>query len=203
MSEPVLLDRVGPVATLTLNRPDVLNTLDFAMVEALVARTAEVADDDTLRVVILRGAGKHFMAGGDIRTFAGELRHPPAERQERFQRMVERYLEYRESGWKPYTPIDLVAVNLYPFEETAARSGTKLDEIIEQIDIGGPSLLRSAAKNFASVTVVVDPSDYSRVLAALEAKDDDLDRRSARRIDDSQIDHHFAPFDAHCWWRSA
>jgi len=90
MSEPVLLDRAGPVATLMLNRPDVLNTLDFAMVEALVARTAEFADDDTLRVVVLRGAGKHFMAGGDIRTFAGELRHPPAERQERFQRMVER-----------------------------------------------------------------------------------------------------------------
>ncbi len=75
------------------------------------------------------------------------------------------------------SPIDLVAVNLYPFEETAARSGAKPEEIIEQIDIGGPSLLRSAAKNFASVTVVVDPTDYSRVLAALEAKDDDLDLR--------------------------
>ena len=74
MSEPVLLHRDGTVATLTLNRPDVLNTLDFAMVEALVARTAEIAADDSLRVVVLRGAGKHFMAGGDIRTFAGELR---------------------------------------------------------------------------------------------------------------------------------
>src|SRR6202048_1465689 len=48
-------------------------------------------------------------------------------------------------------PIDLVAVNLYPFEETAARAGAKPDEIIEQIDIGGASVLRSAAKNFASV----------------------------------------------------
>ena len=75
------------------------------------------------------------------------------------------------------SPIDLVAVNLYPFEETAAQSGAKPEEIIEQIDIGGPSLLRSAAKNFAAVTVVVDPTDYSRVLAALEAKDDDLDLR--------------------------
>src|SRR6476619_3912754 len=73
--------------------------------------------------------------------------------------------------------IDLVAVNLYPFEETAARSGAKSEEIIEQIDIGGPSMLRSAAKNFASVTVVVDPADYPRVLAALEASDDDLDLR--------------------------
>jgi len=74
-------------------------------------------------------------------------------------------------------PIDLVAVNLYPFEETAATAGAKPEDIIEQIDIGGPSMLRSAAKNFASVTVIVDPADYGRVLAALEAGDDDLDLR--------------------------
>ena len=74
-------------------------------------------------------------------------------------------------------PIDLVAVNLYPFEETAATPGAKPEDIIEQIDIGGPSMLRSAAKNFASVTVIVDPADYGRVLAALEAGDDDLDLR--------------------------
>jgi phosphoribosylaminoimidazolecarboxamide formyltransferase/IMP cyclohydrolase len=73
--------------------------------------------------------------------------------------------------------IDLVAVNLYPFEETAARAGAKSEEVIEQIDIGGPSMLRSAAKNFAAVTVVVDPADYGRVLASLEADDDDLDLR--------------------------
>lgn len=73
--------------------------------------------------------------------------------------------------------IDLVAVNLYPFEETAARRDAKAEEIIEQIDIGGPSMLRSAAKNFASVTVIVDPADYARVLASLEAQDDDLDLR--------------------------
>ncbi|HEY6089218.1 MAG TPA: bifunctional phosphoribosylaminoimidazolecarboxamide formyltransferase/IMP cyclohydrolase [Gemmatimonadaceae bacterium] len=74
-------------------------------------------------------------------------------------------------------PIDLVAVNLYPFEETAARAGAKPDDVIEQIDIGGPSMLRSAAKNFASVTVIVDPADYARVLAALDAADDDIDLR--------------------------
>ena len=74
-------------------------------------------------------------------------------------------------------PIDLVAVNLYPFEATAARQDAKPDEVIEQIDIGGPSMLRSAAKNFEFVTVIVDPADYTRVLAALEAKDDDLDLR--------------------------
>ena len=74
-------------------------------------------------------------------------------------------------------PIDLVAVNLYPFEETAARPDATSEAIIEQIDIGGPSMLRSAAKNFASVTVVVDPADYGRVLESLKAEDDDLDLR--------------------------
>jgi len=64
-------------------------------------------------------------------------------------------------------PIDLVCVNLYPFREAAAKKGLAPTDVIEQIDIGGPSMLRSAAKNFASVTVVVDPDDYTRVLEAL------------------------------------
>src|SRR5439155_16998187 len=90
MNQPVLLTRDGAVATLTLNRPDALNALDFAMVDALVARTAEVADDDSLQVVVLRGAGKHFMAGGDIRTFAEALGRPPADRERTFHDMVGR-----------------------------------------------------------------------------------------------------------------
>lgn len=61
-------------------------------------------------------------------------------------------------------PIDLVVVNLYPFEQTVARAGVTVAEAVEQIDIGGPSLLRSAAKNYRSVTVVVDPADYEAVL---------------------------------------
>jgi 2-(1,2-epoxy-1,2-dihydrophenyl)acetyl-CoA isomerase len=89
MNDTVLLARDGPVATLTLNRPDALNALDPAMVDALVARTAEVAADDTLRVVVLRGAGRHFMAGGDIRTFAEHLGDSPAARSDGFRRMVE------------------------------------------------------------------------------------------------------------------
>ncbi len=63
--------------------------------------------------------------------------------------------------------IDLVVVNLYPFRETVARGGT-FDEVIENIDIGGPALIRSAAKNHERVTVLVDPADYPRVLTALE-----------------------------------
>ena len=68
--------------------------------------------------------------------------------------------------------IDLVVVNLYPFEETVARAGVSFEEAIEQIDIGGPSMLRSAAKNHRDVAVVCDPSDYDRVLASLEKSDD-------------------------------
>ena len=63
-------------------------------------------------------------------------------------------------------PIDLVAVNLYPFERTVA-SGAGYDEIIENIDIGGPAMVRSAAKNHAFVTVIVDPADYPAVLEAI------------------------------------
>ena len=63
--------------------------------------------------------------------------------------------------------IDLVVVNLYPFEETVARAGVSFEEAIEQIDIGGPSMLRGAAKNHRDVTVVCDPADYDRVLNSL------------------------------------
>src|SRR4029077_18075930 len=69
------------------------------------------------------------------------------------------------------TPIDLVVVNLYPFRETVAKPGVTLEQAIEQIDIGGPSMLRSAAKNHADVIVVVDPDDYPVVLAALQSGD--------------------------------
>lgn len=68
-------------------------------------------------------------------------------------------------------PIDLVVVNLYPFEKTVAKPDVKLHEAIENIDIGGPSMLRSAAKNHRSVTVVVDPADYGAVLKDLNEHD--------------------------------
>nr|WP_284154449.1 IMP cyclohydrolase [Desulfofustis limnaeus] len=70
----------------------------------------------------------------------------------------------REHGLQP---IDLVAVNLYAFEKTVADPRCSLDEAIENIDIGGPTLLRAAAKNYRDVTVVVDPADYDLVLAEI------------------------------------
>ncbi len=66
--------------------------------------------------------------------------------------------------------IDLVAVNLYPFEETVAEPGCKLEQAIESIDIGGPALLRAAAKNHRDTTVLVDPEDYGAVLEHLQRK---------------------------------
>ena len=65
--------------------------------------------------------------------------------------------------------IDLVCVNLYPFRETIAKEGTTMAEAIEKIDIGGPSMLRSAAKNYNDVTVVCDPTDYNTILAEINA----------------------------------
>ncbi|MEO5590667.1 MAG: bifunctional phosphoribosylaminoimidazolecarboxamide formyltransferase/IMP cyclohydrolase, partial [Gemmatimonadaceae bacterium] len=95
-------------------------------------------------------------------------------------------------------PIDLVAVNLYPFQATASRRGATAEEVIENIDIGGPSMLRSAAKNFQSVTVVVDPADYQRVIATLEAEDDDLDLR--RRLAEKVFAHTAAYDSAIAYW---
>jgi phosphoribosylaminoimidazolecarboxamide formyltransferase/IMP cyclohydrolase len=63
-----------------------------------------------------------------------------------------------------YAPIDLVAVNLYPFRETVARGDVPVDEAMEQVDIGGPTMIRAAAKSHVDVWVIVDPTDYVRVL---------------------------------------
>jgi phosphoribosylaminoimidazolecarboxamide formyltransferase/IMP cyclohydrolase len=68
-------------------------------------------------------------------------------------------------------PIELLVVNLYPFEQTIAKPGCSFDEAIENIDIGGPAMLRAAAKNHESVAVVVDPADYAALAAQLEAGD--------------------------------
>jgi len=78
--------------------------------------------------------------------------------------------------------IDLVAVNLYPFEKAAAKPGVTLEELIENIDIGGPSMIRSAAKNFRDVTVVVDAQDFSPVLTELRANHGNISRETRARL---------------------
>jgi len=79
-------------------------------------------------------------------------------------------------------PIDLVVVNLYPFESTIARKEVTLSEAIEQIDIGGPSMIRSASKNYQSVCVVTDPSDYAEVLEDLRDEGGGTSRKLRERL---------------------
>ena len=96
----------------------------------------------------------------------------------------------REHG---VTPIDLVAVNLYPFRETVAKADVVLEDALEQIDIGGPSMLRSAAKNYHDVLPIVDPRDYDRVATALsEGKLDENFRRDLA----AKVFSHTAGYDA-------
>ena len=90
MADTILVERTKQVATVTLNRPEALNALDFTMMDALVAIMALLAADDALRVIVLRGAGAHFMAGGDVRAFAQHVDEAPSERQARFQRLIGR-----------------------------------------------------------------------------------------------------------------
>lgn len=89
--------------------------------------------------------------------------------------------------------IDIVIANLYPFEETIVRTDVTQDEIIENIDIGGPTMLRAAAKNFEAVTVVVDPDDYHEVLTALQSNKLDQSYRKKLAM---KVFRHTAHYDA-------
>lgn len=74
--------------------------------------------------------------------------------------------------------IEMVVVNLYPFEETISRPGVSFLEALENIDIGGPAMLRSASKNFQDVAVIVDPFDYEKILEEMKSLDGDLSYRT-------------------------
>jgi len=105
------------------------------------------------------------MLGGRVKTL-----HPKVHGGLLFRRKnAEDQKQAAEHG---IAPIDLVVVNLYPFEATAAKAGLTVEELIENIDIGGPTMLRSAAKNFESVTVVTDPADFERVAKEIESAGD-------------------------------
>jgi phosphoribosylaminoimidazolecarboxamide formyltransferase/IMP cyclohydrolase len=101
-------------------------------------------------------------------------------------------------------PIDLVVVNLYPFEATVAKPGTTYAEAVEKIDIGGPSMIRSAAKNHAHVAVLVDPADYARVLDELRREGGCLGEPTRRRLA-AQAFARTADYDAaiHAWLQEA
>ena len=89
--------------------------------------------------------------------------------------------DVRELKERGIDPIDLAVVNLYPFEDTVARPGVSIEEAIEEIDIGGVALLRAAAKNFARVGVVSDPSDYQAILSELREQGE-LGEESRKRL---------------------
>ena len=84
-------------------------------------------------------------------------------------------------------PIDMVVVNLYPFVETVSKAAVSLDEALENIDIGGPSMIRSAAKNFPSVLVVVDPGDYDTILQKL--RQGNIDSEYRKRLAQKAFQH--------------
>ncbi|WP_251214220.1 bifunctional phosphoribosylaminoimidazolecarboxamide formyltransferase/IMP cyclohydrolase [Alistipes muris] len=90
--------------------------------------------------------------------------------------------------------IDMVCVNLYPFRETIAKPGVKMEDAIENIDIGGPSMLRSAAKNWADVTVVCDPDDYAQILSEIRVSGN-TDRATRLKLS-AKAYTHTAQYDA-------
>ncbi|MBD5370275.1 MAG: bifunctional phosphoribosylaminoimidazolecarboxamide formyltransferase/IMP cyclohydrolase [Bacteroides sp.] len=92
-------------------------------------------------------------------------------------------------------PIDMVCVNLYPFEATIAKEGVTMEDAVENIDIGGPSMLRSAAKNFRDVTVVCDPDDYATVLEEIRENGNTLPATRLRLS--AQAYTHTAEYDSH------
>ncbi len=89
--------------------------------------------------------------------------------------------------------IDLLVVNLYQFEKTVAKEGVTLEEAIENIDIGGPAMLRSSAKNFRDVTVIVDPADYEVVLKEMEENGGATSLENRYRLAKKvyQLTHHY------------
>ncbi|MBN1631441.1 MAG: bifunctional phosphoribosylaminoimidazolecarboxamide formyltransferase/IMP cyclohydrolase [Thermoleophilia bacterium] len=92
-------------------------------------------------------------------------------------------------------PIDLVVVNLYPFEATVAQRGVREADALENIDIGGPAMVRSAAKNHSGVAVVTDPEDYGAVLGELKQNEGEISKETRRRLA-SKAFHHTAHYDS-------
>ncbi|MEM6285355.1 MAG: bifunctional phosphoribosylaminoimidazolecarboxamide formyltransferase/IMP cyclohydrolase [Chloroflexota bacterium] len=113
------------------------------------------------------------MLGGRVKTL-----HPAIHAGILARDRAEDYDDLTSQG---YAPISMVVCNLYPFQETVAKVGITLQDAIEQIDIGGVTLLRAAAKNFIRVASVCDPTDYAPIIAALQAGSD-IDLATRRRL---------------------
>ena len=135
---------------------------------------------------VLEEAGVEITAVEDFTGFAemldGRVKtlHPKVHAGILFRRDDPSHVASMEES--DFLPIDLVVVNLYPFEETVARPDCRLEEAIEKIDIGGPAMLRSAAKNGESIYVVSSPTQYEETLRRLRKDDCVIDPRFGRQL---------------------
>ena len=141
-----------------------LSSLDFEIVST--GGTARALEDGGIEVTnITDVTGFPECLDGRVKTL-----HPKVHAGILAMRDNEEHIKQLEE--LNITPIDIVVINLYPFKETILKEDVALEEAIENIDIGGPSMLRAAAKNYRDVTVVVDPNDYCRIIEELESKGD-------------------------------
>jgi phosphoribosylaminoimidazolecarboxamide formyltransferase/IMP cyclohydrolase len=160
---------VGKIQRAIISLSDKTGVQDFAKelqsfgVEILsTGGTAKTLRESGLRVTdISEYTGFPEMLDGRVKTLHPKvhggllgIRDNPAHAQ-----------KMREQG---ITPIDMVVINLYPFEATVAKPSCTLEEAVENIDIGGPSMLRAGAKNYPYVTVIVDPADYRPILEEMK-----------------------------------
>jgi phosphoribosylaminoimidazolecarboxamide formyltransferase/IMP cyclohydrolase len=148
------------------------------------AAQLSAAEIPVTRVSELTGVPE--MMGGRVKTL-----HPAVHAALLARRSVPEDMEALAAA--DIEPIDLVAVNLYPFRETVAKVDVSLAEVMEQIDIGGPTLLRASAKNHESVFALCDPEDYDVVLAALGAGEEDPELRKGLA---AKVYRHTATYDA-------
>ncbi len=127
--------------------------------------TAKLLKDNGIPVVEISAyTGSPEILGGRVKTL-----HPKVHGGILFRRDDPKHVQQTTDLDIP--PIDMVVVNLYQFSKAIAKPDITIDEAIEQIDIGGPTLLRASAKNYKDVTVVCDPADYSRVLDEMGKND--------------------------------
>lgn len=127
--------------------------------------TAKVLAQGGVKVVeVSRFTGFPEMLDGRVKTL-----HPKIHAGILFRRDIKDHVAQMTKHH--LAPIDLVCVNLYAFEATVAKPGVTLEEAVENIDIGGPTLLRAAAKNYPAVTVVVDPADYPKIIEEMKERD--------------------------------
>ena len=145
--------------------------------------TAKLLADNSVAVIEVSDyTGFPEMLDGRVKTL-----HPKIHGGLLARRDLENHMEALEKHG--IAPIDLVVVNLYPFEQTIARENCDLALAIENIDIGGPSMLRAAAKNHGAVTVIVDHADYAVVLDAMKKGDGGLNAAERFRLAVKAFEH--------------